>query len=381
MFASEPVTTSTLLESFQLSTSLTLRNRICMGSMTRNRCTNSNKPTSAANKYYSDRAHQGAGLIIAEGTLIALTGSEWLHAPLMTTPSHSQAWKSVTFAVHAASGTIFFQPWHEGRAQNETAPMLKEFGYPVLAPSAIQSKAGKYRYLPGKPGHTANITPMTSMHIGEVIEQYRNSCALAKEAGFDGIEIIAQGGYLIHNFLCTRSNVRTDAYGGSVANRCRFLLEVIDAIATVYPVEHIGVKICPTDNVADMACSYTELSETYTHLIRELVQKEVGFINLSRRGCAKGENVDDFSDSTERPDGMELPKGYDVLEEFGPLVKSDGSKTRLMVNYGYSVEEAEMLVREGRIDMITFGRLFIYNPVRSLPSTRELFIAIPDANF
>ncbi|KAJ4316745.1 hypothetical protein N0V94_005302 [Neodidymelliopsis sp. IMI 364377] len=203
---------------------------------------------------------------------------------------------------------------------------------------------------------------MTEAHIAEATEQYRHSCELAKKSGFDGIEIIAQGGYLIHNFLCTRSNVRTDMYGGSVENRCRFLLEIVKAIATVYPVEHIGIKICPTDNVADMACGHAELSETYTYLIQELVKRKVGFVNLSRRGCAIGENTDDFSDSTERPEDAKLPKGYNSLEEFGPLVKFKGSKTKLMVNYGYTVEEAEELVLQGKIDMVTFGRPFIYNP-------------------
>jgi 2,4-dienoyl-CoA reductase-like NADH-dependent reductase (Old Yellow Enzyme family) len=363
MIATDALNAPCLLEPFELSPSFTLRNRICMGSMTRNRNTDANKPTSAAVQYYTDRARDGAGLIIAEGTFVSPTGSEWLHAPLMTSPSYALAWKPITSAVHSVGGTIFFQPWHEGRAQNELAPMLQQTGYPVLAPSAIPAKAGKYRFLSGSPGHTHNITPMTLSHIDEVIAQYAHSCSLAKTAGFDGVEIIAQGGYLVHSFLCTRSNTRSDAYGGSAANRCRFLLEVVDAIAGVYPMSHIGVKIAPCDNVTDIACSYAELSETYTLLIRELVAKGIGFVNLTRRGCAKGEPNDDFSDSTVRPQGMELPVDYEPLDEFGPLVKYEGSRTKLMVNYGYSVEEAEELVRQGRIDLITFGRPFIYNPV------------------
>lgn len=353
----------TLLEAFQLSPSLHLRNRICMGSMTRNRNTSQHTPTPSATTHYSTRAHNGAGLIIAEGTFISPTGSEWLNCPMMTTPSHALAWQPITRAVHAEGGTIFFQPWHEGRAQNDLAPALRETGYPVLAPSAIQAKAGKYRFLDGVPGHTANITPMSGEHIEEVVEQYRHSCELAKQAGFDGVEVIAQGGYLVHNFLSTRSNTRTDAYGGSVQNRCRFLLEVVDAIATVYPISHIGVKIAPCDNVADIACSYAELSETYTYLIQRLVERRLGFINLSRRGCETGHPNDDFSDSTVRPADMELPAGYDPLEEFGPLVKFAGSETKLMVNYGYTVAEAEGLMQRGKIDLITFGRPFIYNPV------------------
>lgn len=366
MIATEASNAPHLLEQFELSPSLTLRNRICMGSMTRNRNIDANKPTIAAKQHYTDRARNGAGLIVAEGTFISPTGSEWLDAPLMTLPSHALAWKPITQSVHSVGGVIFFQPWHEGRAQNDNAPMLRETSYPVLAPSAIPAKTGKYRFLPGVPGHTSNITPMTPTHIAEVVAQYATSCSLAKTAGFDGVEIIAQGGYLVHNFLCTRSNTRTDAYGGSVANRCRFLLEVVDAIATVYPMGHIGVKIAPCDNVSDIACSYTELSETYTFLIQELVRKGISFVNLSRRGCAKGVPNDDFSDSTARPENMGLPVDYEPLDEFGPLVKREGSKTKLMVNYGYSVGEAEELVNQGRIDLITFGRPFIYNPVSGI---------------
>ena len=158
-----------------------------MGSMTRNRNTDSNKPTSAAVKYYSDRAKNGAGLIVAEGTFISPTGSEWLDAPIMTTQLHAEAWLPVTDAIHQEGGTIFFQPWHEGRAQNDRAPMLQETGYPILAPSAIPAKAGKYRFLDGIPGHSANITPMTNAHVKQVIEQYRYSCELSKKAGFDGV--------------------------------------------------------------------------------------------------------------------------------------------------------------------------------------------------
>src|SRR5690242_9947679 len=372
MIANDTSPALALLEPYQFNSALKLRNRICMGSMTRNRNTDDNKPTAAAARYYSDRARDGAGLIIAEGTFISPTGSEWLHAPMMTTKCHAQAWQPITDAVHTEGGAIFFQPWHEGRAQNDLAPMLQEIGYPVLAPSSIQANAGKYRFLDGIPGHTANITPMTGEHIKGVLEQYRYSCELAKEAGFDGIEIIAQGGYLIHNFLCTRSNARTDKYGDSVQNRCRFLLEVVDAITTVFPASHIGVKIAPCDNVSDIASSYAELSETYTYLIKELVKREIGFVNISRRGCATGEANDDFSDSTIRPKDMRLPDGYEPLNEFGPLVKFEGSKTRLMVNYGYTVEAANELVAQGKIDLITFGRPFIYNPVsQSLATSAE----------
>ena len=146
--------------------------------------------------------------------------------------------------------------------------------------------------------------------------------------------------------------------GGSAVSRCCFLLEVVDAIATMYPLSHFGVKIVPCDNVADITYSYAKLSETYSYSIKELVRREIGFVNLSRRGCEGGEPNDDFSDSTVRLQGMELPDGYEPLEEFGPMVKCEGSRTKLMVNYGYSVEEAEELVKREKIGLIRFGKPF-----------------------
>jgi 2,4-dienoyl-CoA reductase-like NADH-dependent reductase (Old Yellow Enzyme family) len=165
--------------------------------------------------------------------------------------------------------------------------------------------------------------------------------------------------------LRSRSNQRIDKYGGSVENRCRFLLEVVDAIVGVWGPNAVGIKICPTDDMADTASPYAEVSEAYTYLIRQLVARELGFINLSRRGCNLGRSQDNFFDAhaTARPAGTELPPGYEPLHEFGPMIKFPGSKTSLMVNHEYTVEEAERLLQEGKIDLVTFGRPFIYNPV------------------
>ena len=158
--------------------------------------------------------------------------------------------------------------------------------------------------------------------------------------------------------------MRQDRYGGSTENRCRFVLEVIDAILEVWEPSAVGIKICPTDNIGDMTIPYQELSATYTHLVGELVARNIGFINLSRRGTdVKPVNGIDFQIAQARPAGTELPKDYDPLEEFGPLIKFPGSKTALMVNHEYGVGEAEGLLREDKIDLAGFGRPFIHNPV------------------
>ncbi|KAK0625611.1 N-ethylmaleimide reductase [Lasiodiplodia hormozganensis] len=354
-----------LLEPAVLGDSLSLRNRICMGAMTRNRCVDDNKPTEATVKHYATRARDGVGLIVAEGTFVYLNGAEWTHTPVMYDKSHAQAWKKVTDAVHSEGGKILFQPWHPGRIQNENMPMLKNTGYPVLAPSRVKAEGGKYRLLEGHPGHTENITEIDDP--GAIIEQYRTSVKLAKEAGFDGIELLAQGGYLLHNFLCSHSNKRTDSYGGSVENRCRFVLEVLDAIIDSWgSPRQVGIKICPTDDYNDTTVSYEELSETYDYLIKEIVARKLAFVNLSRRGCDVSRAQDDFFKPEPRPAGKELPPGYEPLQQFGHLVKFPGSATMLMVNHEYTVEEADALVKEGRIDLVGFSRPFICNPVKDL---------------
>lgn len=142
---------SNLLQPEVLSDDLTLRNRICMGAMTRNRCVDDSKPTQASVTHYVERAMDGAGLIVAESIFISLQGTEWQHAPAMFDQSHAEAWKKVTKGVHSEGGRIMLQPWHPGRIQNENMPQLKDNGYPVLAPSKVKAEGGCYRLLDGCP--------------------------------------------------------------------------------------------------------------------------------------------------------------------------------------------------------------------------------------
>ncbi|TXC10251.1 hypothetical protein FocTR4_00004594 [Fusarium oxysporum f. sp. cubense] len=238
---------------------------------------------------------------------------------------------------------------------------MKEKGAKVLAPSAIRAEAGKYRDLPGMPGHTDNIEAITD--VQSVIGTYRRSCELAKSAGFDGVELLAQGGYLPQQFLSSRANHRTDNYGGSVGNRCRFTLELVDAIAAVFNGhEYICVKINPTDHLNDSIVDFGEMKETYTYLITELVKRKVGIINLGRRGAETSPGSGEFFGPLPRPEGYPLPRGYDPVLDFGKLVKFPGSPTLLMANHDYTVEAADTLVGAGKLDMITFARAFIHNP-------------------
>ncbi|KAL4904128.1 hypothetical protein BDW74DRAFT_168566 [Aspergillus multicolor] len=323
-----------------------------MGSMTRNRCVNDAKPTSPSVRHYAERAADGVGLIVAEGTFIAPHGAEWPNAPVMFDQEHVRTWKKVTDEVHRVGGKMLFQPWHPGRIQNDDMPMLKKYNYPVQAPSK---------------GHTENITEIEDPK--KIVEQFRHSVILAKEAGFDGIELLSQGGYLLHNFLCSHTNLRTDTYGGSIPNRCRFPLEVLDAIISIWGSRLVGIKICPPDDYNDSAVSYAEFTEKYNYFITELMKRDLGFINLPRRGCNVGRNQDDYFKSPPRGQGKELPDGYDPVKQFGGMIKYPGSRTMLMVNHEYTPREAEGLVVSGKIDLACFARPFIYNPV----SLRFLF--------
>ncbi|KAF4449506.1 putative NADPH2 dehydrogenase chain OYE2 [Fusarium austroafricanum] len=349
---------SSLLEPITIGGKIPLRNRIVMGSMTRNRCLD-NKPGSAQIKYYTDRAKSGTGLIVTEGTFVDWTGCDWPNTPFLITQDHADAWKKVTDAVHDVGGKIFFQAWHAGRCQHEEMPIMKAKGGKVLAPSAIKAEGGKYRYLPGVPGHTANLEAIVD--IQAVIDTYRRACKLAKSAGFDGVEFLAQGGYLPQQFLNSRANHRIDEYGGSVENRCRFTLEVVDAMTQVLEgPEYICVKINPTDYLNDSVVQFGEMKETYTYLITELVKRKVGIINLGRRGAETNAGGEYFG--LVRPHEYPLPRGYDPILDFGKLVKFPGSLTLLMANHDYTVEEADGLIGAGQLDMITFSRAFICNP-------------------
>ncbi|KAH7134475.1 hypothetical protein B0J13DRAFT_506984 [Dactylonectria estremocensis] len=349
---------SSLLEPVVIGGKVPLRNRVVMGSMTRNRCFDDNKPGPAQVTHYADRAKHGTGLLVTEGTFVDWAGCDWEHSPYMITQDHADAWRKVTDAVHEAGGKIFFQAWHAGRCQHEQMPIMKEHGGRVLAPSAVQANNGKYRDLPGQPGHTANIEAIED--VNEVIGTYRRACQLAKSAGFDGVELLAQGGYLPHQFLISRANKRTDKYGGSVENRCRFTLELVDAIAETFGgPEFICVKLNPTDFLNDSVVQFDEMKEVYTYLIQELVKQKVGIINLSRRGTGPHKGTVDF---VARPEGYPIPPSYDPVIDFSKLVNFPGSPSMLMANHDYTVEEADELIKGGQLDMVTFGRPFICNP-------------------
>lgn len=156
---------SALLEPIIIGGKLSLRNRVVMGSMTRNRCIDDGKPGPAQVQHYVDRARDGAGLIVNEGTFVDWTGCDWSSSPFMITSEHSKAWQVVTDAVHEVGGKIFFHAWHAGRCQHDEMPIMKKHGGVVLAPSAVPAMDGKYRDLPGQP--VSNVQPEHIIRPGQ----------------------------------------------------------------------------------------------------------------------------------------------------------------------------------------------------------------------
>ncbi|KAF4500061.1 putative NADPH2 dehydrogenase chain OYE2 [Fusarium agapanthi] len=182
-------------------------------------------------------------------------------------------------------------------------------------------------------------------------------------AGISGLVAKShQSGYLPQQFLSSRANHRMEEYGGSVENRCRFTLELVDAITAVFNgPEYICVKINPTDHLNDSIFSFDEMKETYTYLITERVKREVGIINLGRRGAETSPGSGEFFGPLPQPEGYPLPPGYDPVLDFGELVQFPGSSSLLMANHDYTAGAAEALVEAGKLDMITFARAFIWN--------------------
>ena len=218
---------------------LELKNRVIMAPMTRSRADNEgNVPTDMMAIYYRQRA--GAGLIISEGSQISRQAVGYIHTPGIHTAGQVEGWKKITEAVHEEGGKIFLQLWHVGRMSH---PDFHNGELPV-APSAINPNSKAFT----PQGFKDTVTPraLTIAEIKQTVQDFKNAAQNAIEAGFDGVEVHASNGYLLHQFFVSTANTRTDAYGGSKENRARILFEVLDAIKEVVPIEKVGVRLNPS---------------------------------------------------------------------------------------------------------------------------------------
>jgi len=231
---------SPLLTPFTLADDLKLKNRMVLSPMTRGRTGDMQRPDKMTAQYYVQRA--SAGLIITEGTLISTVANGWVGAPEIYSKGATLAWKEVTDAVHAAGGLIFCQLWHCGRASHSSFHAKEG---KAVAPSAIAINEPTIHAPIGKVPHEVPA-PMTVDQIKETVADFERAAANAKAAGFDGVEIHGANGYLIDSFLQTKTNKRTDEYGGeSLENRFRFLKEVTEAVLKVWPASRVGVRLSP----------------------------------------------------------------------------------------------------------------------------------------
>lgn len=311
---------------------LELRNRVVMAPLTRNRATRGNDAPNALNvEYYRQRA--GAGLIISEGTQISRQGQGYVWTPGIYSAEQVAGWKKVTDAVHERGGRIFAQLWHVGRVSHVS---LQPDNAKPVAPSAITAATKTYI----ESGFTETSLPreLALDEIPGIVAQYVAAAENARDAGFDGIELHGAHGYLLDQFLRDGSNQRQDAYGGSIENRVRLVLEVIEAVAKVLPKERIGIRISPVSPANDARDSNPQA--LFEHLVRKLDETGIAFIHVVEGATREARDY--------------LPFDYQALRK--------AFRGTYIANNSFTRELAIETIEKDEADLVAFGRLFIANP-------------------
>lgn len=330
---------TSLFDSFTCG-NMHLNNRVVMAPLTRNRAPNA-IPTALMANYYAQRAT--AGLIISEATAITPQGQGYADVPGLYSTEQLDAWKPVTQAVHDAGGKMVVQLWHVGRISHTS---LQPNAAAPVAPSALRANAKTVLIDNGTPHFVETSMPraLTLEEIPTLVRDYAHAARNAIDAGFDGVEIHAANGYLIDQFLKTATNQRTDDYGGSMANRARFLLEVVRAVADAIGAERTGIRLSPVTPVNDIVDA--EPQALFDYVLRHLAPLNLAFIHMIE-GATGGPR--------ELPD---RPFDYAALKA---AYNAAGGKAAWMVNNGYDLALAERALSEGA-DLVAFGRPFIANP-------------------
>ncbi|KAF8892864.1 hypothetical protein CPB85DRAFT_229893 [Mucidula mucida] len=335
---------ASLFQPFQLGPH-TLRNRVLLSAMTRNRSVPTTVPNDVNVEYYRQRAAGGAGLIVAEGTLITQQGSEWQNAPGLWSEEHVKGWRKVTDAVHGEGGKIYAQLWHLGRINHPNAPEQIKAKEPVYAPSAIAARGGKFRFLPGSPGY---VTPTSIDDPSKLLPAWRRAAENAKAAGFDGVEAHGANGYLLSQFLDSTVNKRTDQWGGSPQNRGRFGLEVLKVLCDVWGSDRVSIKVSPTGGYNDVGMPLEETVKTYSHFITEADKMKLAYICLVRYSKTFDPVID----------GQQRATKHDVLATYANLIKQSAT----FANANYNGPEAAKAIDQGQVHGVFFGVPWIANP-------------------
>ena len=304
---------------------LRLPNRILMAPLTRNRSSGPGRvPNTLMRDYYVQRA--SAGAITAEATSVTPTGVGYPHTPGVWSQEQVDGWRRITEAVHAAGGLILMQLWHVGRISD---PSYHDGALPV-APSGIAPKGRVSLLRPERP----YVVPraLETEEVAGVVEAFHHGARNARAAGFDGVEIHGANGYLLDQFLQDGSNKRTDRYGGSIENRARLMLDVTDAVVSVWGAGRVGMHLPPRADAHDMGDS--DLAATFGYVARELGKRKIAFI------CTR--------------ESLKEPRlGPQLKKAFGGVY---------VANEGFTQESAEETLAAGEADAIAFGKLFLANP-------------------
>ncbi|QIG53778.1 alkene reductase [Altererythrobacter sp. BO-6] len=306
--------------------SMRLRNRAVMAPMTRNRATIDEVPTPIMAEYYSQRAAD-AGLIITECSQVSPQGRGYLRTPGSYSLTQVDGWRPIVQAVQERGAKIFLQLYHSGR---QSHPSMQVDGALPVAPSAIKAD-GQIFTAEGLQDH---VTPR-ALERGEipgVVEQFANAARNALTAGFDGIELHGAFGYLIDQFLRDGSNQRTDEYGGTIENRSRFLLEIVDAVTQVFPADRVGVRVSPI--VRAMSMSDSNPQALFNYLAEQLGKRRIGYLHLLEMG----------------DDPFDWPG---LKQRFGGIC---------IANCDYDEVRAEAVLASGRAELVSFARLYLANP-------------------
>lgn len=322
---------SPILQPVQIG-DLSLRNRIVMAPLTRSRSNDDGIPPAFAADYYAQRA--GAGIIISEATNISPQAVGYALTPGIWNDQQIEAWRPIVQAVHDRGGVMFLQLWHTGRISH---PDLQG-GEPPVAPSAIKPVGQAFT----KEGMKDHVTPraLETDEIPGIVEDYRRAATNAKAAGFDGVEVHSANNYLLEQFVRDSTNRRTDHYGGSIENRLRFPLEVVDAVVGVWGAGRVGIRLSPATTMPGETPLDSTVMETFGTYIDA----------LSQRGLLYVHDIEGVTQQTRDADGV----------NFAALRKR--FKGAYIANNQYTLKLAEEVLECGDADLFSMGRPFIANP-------------------
>lgn len=321
---------SDLFSSYDLGP-LTLPNRIVMAPLTRNRAAPGLLPSEHAAEYYAQRA--SAGLIITEATQVSVQAQGYQDTPGLYTPEQIAGWRTVTDAVHAKGGRIFVQLWHVGRVSHVDL----HGGEAPVAPSAIRAEAKTFVN-----NGFADVSEPRALELDElpgIVESFRQAAANAMEAGFDGVEVHGANGYLLDEFLRETANVRTDAYGGSIENRARLLLEVTAAVAGEIGADRTGVRLSPVSPASAIVPADDEQPQ-FDHVAERLGTMKIAYLHVVEGATGGPRDARQF--------------------DYGALRRKFGGT--FLANNGFDRALAEEQLAAGNADLFAFGRGFIANP-------------------